>query len=96
VLSTNSRQQRRRTFRCFEQFGPLHLSAPANVDEPLTFFTSMKALRRASWERRGKSHSFTAEFSEPFHRLPIDRNFVEGEIQLLKTCAEERVIGSPL
>jgi CelD/BcsL family acetyltransferase involved in cellulose biosynthesis len=93
VLSANSRQQLRRTFRYFEQFGPLHLSAPANVAEVLTFFTSMKALHRASWERRGKPHSFTAEFFEPFHQLLIERNFVEGGIQLLKACAEERVIG---
>jgi CelD/BcsL family acetyltransferase involved in cellulose biosynthesis len=93
VLSANSRQQLRRTLRYFEQFGPLHLSAPANVAEALTFFTSMKVLHRASWERRGKPHSFTAEFFELLHRLIIERNFVEGGIQLLKACAGERVIG---
>jgi CelD/BcsL family acetyltransferase involved in cellulose biosynthesis len=53
----------------------------------------MKALHRASWERRGKPHSFTAEFFEPFHRILIERNFVEGGIQLLTACAGERVIG---
>jgi CelD/BcsL family acetyltransferase involved in cellulose biosynthesis len=93
VLSANSRQQLRRTLRYFEQFGPLHLSAPANVAEALTFFTSMKVLHRASWERSGKPHSFTAEFFELLHRLIIERNFVEGGIQLLKACAGERVIG---
>jgi len=73
VLSANARQQLRRTFRYFERFGPLRLSAAATVGEALAFFTAMKALHCASWERRGRPHSFTGEFFEPFHRLLIER-----------------------
>ena len=93
VLSGNSRQQLRRTFRYFEQFGPLHLGAPATVAEALIFFNSMKALHCASWERRGEPHAFSGEFFEPFHRLLIERSFPEGGIQLLRACAGERVVG---
>ena len=93
VLSANARQQLRRTFRYFEQFGPLRLSAPATVTEALTYFNSMKALHCTSWERRGEPHSFAGEFFEPFHRLLIERSFAEGGIQLLRACAGERVVG---
>jgi CelD/BcsL family acetyltransferase involved in cellulose biosynthesis len=93
LLSANARQQLRRAFRHFEQYGPLHLSEAANTAEALSFFASMKTLHRASWERRGKPHSFTGEFFEPFHRLLIDRSFAEGGTQLFRVCAGDRVIG---
>lgn len=93
VLSANSRQQLRRAFRHFERFGPLALQEAATVQEALVWFSAMKTLHCASWERRGKSHSFANPFFEPFHRLLIERSFDEGGIQFLKACAGERIIG---
>jgi len=93
VLSANSRQQLRRAFRHFERFGPLALEEAATVEEALGWFDAMKTLHCASWERRGRSHSFTGRFFEPFHRLLIERTFGEGGIQLLKACAGDRIIG---
>ena len=93
VLSANARQQLRRAVRYFERFGALRLAEAESASEALTFFDSMKALHCASWERRGKPHSFTGEFFEPFHRLLIERSFAEGGTQLLKVYAGDRVIG---
>ena len=93
VLSANARQQLRRALRYFERFGALRLVEATTVAEALTFFSAMKALHCASWERRGKPHSFTGEFFEPFHRLLIERSFAEGGTQLLKACAGDRVLG---
>ena len=93
VLSASARQQLRRAIRYFERLGALHLFEAATVAEALTFFSAMKALHCASWERRGKPHSFTGEFFEPFHRLLIERSFPEGGTQLLKACAGDRVLG---
>jgi CelD/BcsL family acetyltransferase involved in cellulose biosynthesis len=53
----------------------------------------MKVLHCASWERRGKPHSFTGEFFEPFHQLLIERSFAQGGTQLLRAFAGDRVIG---
>src|SRR5438046_2040207 len=53
----------------------------------------MKELHCASWERRGKPHSFSGKFFEPFHRLLIERSFDQGGAQLLKACAGDRVLG---
>jgi CelD/BcsL family acetyltransferase involved in cellulose biosynthesis len=93
VLSTNARQQLRRTVRHFESYGPLQLSAAATTAEALAFFAELKMFHCASWERRGKKHSFSGEFFEPFHRLLIERSFAEGGTQLLRATAGDRIIG---
>ncbi|MBV9203583.1 MAG: GNAT family N-acetyltransferase [Alphaproteobacteria bacterium] len=93
VLSANARQQLRRAVRHFERFGALRLSEAANTAEAFSFFDAMKRLHCASWERRGKPHSFTGEFFEPFHRLLIERSFDAGGTQLLQVSAGDRVIG---
>jgi hypothetical protein len=93
VLSANARQQLRRALRHFESYGPLQLGAAATTAEALGFFAELKALHCASWERRGKTHSFSGEFFEPFHRLLIERSFTGGGTQLLRATAGDRVIG---
>jgi CelD/BcsL family acetyltransferase involved in cellulose biosynthesis len=93
VLSANARQQLRRAVRHFESYGPLQLSAAATTAEALGFFAELKALHCASWERRGKKHSFSGEFFEPFHRLLIERSFAGGGTQLLRATAGDRIIG---
>ena len=93
VLSANARQQLRRGLRYFDRFGALRLVEAATVAEALTFFHAMKELHCASWERRGRPHSFSGGFFEPFHRLLIERSFAGGGTQLLKACAGDRVLG---
>jgi len=93
VLSANARQQLRRALRYFERFGALRLAEATTVAEALAFFDAMKEFHCASWERRGRPHSFSGEFFEPFHRLLIGRSFAEGGTQLLKACAGDRVLG---
>jgi CelD/BcsL family acetyltransferase involved in cellulose biosynthesis len=93
VLSANARQQLRRALRHFESYGPLQLRAAATTAEALAFFTELKVLHCASWERRGKRHSFSGEFFEPFHRLLIERSFAGGGTQLVRASAGDRIIG---
>jgi len=93
VLSANARQQLRRALRHFESYGPLRLSVARTTAEGLGFFTELKALHCASWERRGRKHSFSGEFFEPFHRLLIERSFAGGGTQLLRASAGDRIIG---
>jgi CelD/BcsL family acetyltransferase involved in cellulose biosynthesis len=93
VLTANARQQLRRALRHFERFGTLHLSKAATMEEALAFFNAMKTLHCASWQRRGRRHSFAGDFFEHFHRLLIERSFAEGGTQLLRAAAGDRVIG---
>jgi CelD/BcsL family acetyltransferase involved in cellulose biosynthesis len=50
-------------------------------------------LHVASWERRGKLHSFSNPFFEQFHRLLIERSFEGGAIELLCARAGSRLLG---
>jgi CelD/BcsL family acetyltransferase involved in cellulose biosynthesis len=93
VLSANARQQLRRALRYFERSGPLQLRQAATVSEAVEFFAALKELHSASWEQRGKAHSFTRAFFEPFHLLLIERSFAAGGIELLRASAGARVIG---
>jgi CelD/BcsL family acetyltransferase involved in cellulose biosynthesis len=93
VLSANARQQLRRALRHFERLGALRLAEATTATEALAFFNAMKELHCESWERRGRVHSFSSGFFEPFHRLLIGRSFAEGGTQLLKACAGDRVLG---
>jgi CelD/BcsL family acetyltransferase involved in cellulose biosynthesis len=93
LLSANARQQLRRALRYFERIGPLYLREAETAEEALDFFTGMKNLHCASWERRGRRHSFSSEFFERFHRLLIERSFAERGVQLLRAGAGDRVIG---
>src|SRR5262249_15404410 len=93
MLSANARQQLRRVFRQFERTGSLRLTAARTAGEALTFFTDLKALHCASWERRGRAHAFTRPFFEPFHRLLIERSFAEDGVQFLRASAGDRTIG---
>lgn len=43
--------------------------------------------------QRGKAHSFTRAFFEPFHQLLIERNFAAGGIDLLRASAGDLVLG---
>jgi CelD/BcsL family acetyltransferase involved in cellulose biosynthesis len=93
VLSANSRQQLRRAIRYFERSGPLQLRKAATVAEGHAYFAAMKELHSASWQQRGKAHSLTRAFFEPFHQLLIERNFAAGGIELLRASAGDLVLG---
>jgi hypothetical protein len=93
VLSANAGQQLRRAIRYFERSGAVQLRKAATAAEALTFFEALKELHSASWQRRGRAHSFTRGFFEPFHQLLIERSFAAGGVELLRASAGDRVIG---
>jgi CelD/BcsL family acetyltransferase involved in cellulose biosynthesis len=93
VLSTNARQQLRRAKRLFERSGPLQLTRAASLAEAHAFFSDMKELHAASWQRRGREHAFSGTFFEPFHRLLIERALAAGAIELWRASAGARLIG---
>ena len=93
VLSANARQQLRRAFRRFSAQGAVELREAASEAEAQHWFTALKALHSASWERRNRVHSFTRPFFERFHRRLIERCFAEGGMQMIEVRAGERAIG---
>ncbi len=90
-LSRNTRQQLRRAERVLG--APARLRQAETVEEAQAFFSALKALHVASWERRGRRHAFSGAFFEPFHRALIAARFEAGEIQLLEAGAGGRPFG---
>lgn len=93
VLSSNARQQLRRAMRHFQTFGEVQLEQATTLAEAHAFFTGFKELHVATWESRGKPHSFSRAFFELFHRLLIERHVADGVIQLFRATAGPRLIG---
>jgi CelD/BcsL family acetyltransferase involved in cellulose biosynthesis len=93
VLSSNARQQLRRAIRHFETFGQVRLDRAANSGEARAFFAELKKLHIATWQSRGKPHSFSRPFFEAFHHELIDRHVADGAVQVLRASAGSRLIG---
>jgi CelD/BcsL family acetyltransferase involved in cellulose biosynthesis len=93
LLSRNARQQLRRALRRFESEGKLTVTPARSIEETLDFFQCMKALHVASWQRRGRTHAFSAPFFERFHTAMIAAAFPEGSVQLLRIAAGAQPIG---
>jgi CelD/BcsL family acetyltransferase involved in cellulose biosynthesis len=93
VISGNSRQQLRRAFRHYAAQGSLTVREAESETEAQRWFTALRALHCASWERRRQPHSFANPFFERFHRRLIERCFAAGGVQMIEARAGERVIG---
>ncbi len=93
VLSGNARQQLRRTERDYAGQGKIEIAAARDVGEALAYFRALKSLHVASWERRGRRHSFSEPYFERFHEHLIAREFARGSVQLLRVQAGGRDLG---
>ena len=93
LLSSNARQQLRRTKRDFAAQGECTVAEARDRDQALAWFGAMKELHVRSWQRRGRAHAFSAPYFETFHRALIGREFGAGAIQLLRAEAGGFVLG---
>ena len=93
ILSSNSRQQMRRTIRAVEKQGALRIDEASGLAEAQGYFDGLKELHARSWARRGKPHSFLNPFFETFHRALIECAFPPRAIQMLRISAGSRILG---
>lgn len=92
ALTSNTRQQIRRSIKLYEANGPLHLDLANSVDEALSFFDNLSLLHQQSWTARGQAGSFSSRPFVAFHRNLISRSFPEGA-HLLRISAGQQPIG---
>lgn len=92
-LSSNARQQIRRSLRLYEARGPVRLEAASSLAEAQAFFSAMQALHQATWAARGMPGAFAAPFMERFHRQVIDLAFASGKVELLRLAAGDDTLG---
>ncbi len=92
-LSSNARQQIRRSLRLYEARGPVRLEAASSLAEAQAFFSAMQALHQATWAARGMPGAFAAPFMERFQRQVIDQAFASGRVELLRLAAGDDTLG---
>ena len=92
-LSSNTRQQVRRSIRLFEQAGPLELDEPTSLAEAAQFYDEMKRLHQAHWQAKGHPGAFGSDFCDRFHRTLIAELWPLGEIQLLRVRNGSATLG---
>jgi len=92
TLSSNSREQIRRSIRHFEEIGPLALTRAGSVSQALAWFEDLGRFHTDSWEVRGKAGAFSPTF-ERFHSELILRSFDEGIADILRLTAGDETLG---
>jgi CelD/BcsL family acetyltransferase involved in cellulose biosynthesis len=92
-LSSNARQQIRRSQRLYEARGPVRLEAASSLEEAQAFLTAMQELHQATWQARGMPGAFAAPFLEAFQRRVIDQAFASGRVELLRLAAGDDTLG---
>lgn len=87
MCSANTRQQVRRSDRCYAARGGLRLECAADAAQALDYFEAMLPLHTRSWEARGKPGAFATAFLQRFHRRLIATAAPRGEVEMLRIAA---------
>jgi CelD/BcsL family acetyltransferase involved in cellulose biosynthesis len=93
LLSSNTRQQVRRSIKAYEMAGSLSLSAASTADIALEYLDGLQELHNVHWRGRGKDGAFSSEFTRGFHERLVRGAAPRGEVQMLRVAAGEEVIG---
>ncbi len=92
-LSSNTRQQIRRSMRLYQAIGPVVLTRAETVDEAVAFLAGLKALHQPYWQSRGEPGAFAYPFLEALmHRLMI-AGLADGTVELVRVSRGELAIG---
>lgn len=95
VLSSNARQQIRRSQRLYEQGnGPCTFRVANTAQEAAEIFARLVDLHQVAWQDRGRPGVFASPHFTGFHQRLIQALFVHGQIMLMEACAGTEVIGA--
>lgn len=94
-LSSNSRQQIRRSQRLYEQTsGPCTFRVARTGQEAAEIFTRLADFHQVAWQDRGRPGVFASSRFTGFHRRLIQAVFEHNQIMLVEVCAGTEVIGA--
>jgi len=93
LLSSNTRQQIRRSIKAYGSPGALRVSVATTADAALEYLHGLQALHNARWQSRGKDGAFPSEFTRQFHERLVRDAAARGEVELLRVTAGEEIVG---
>lgn len=92
-LSSNTRQQIRRSLRMYQARGPVEATTATSVDRALEYFNELKLLHQKAWRDRDLPGSFASAYFEQFHRALLRRCVERGTVEVVRVTAGSYVIG---
>jgi hypothetical protein len=93
ILSSNKRNQIRRSVKEYEKMGKLKMNIPENVHSAMKIFDELIQLNQKQSNKRELPGAFTNEYIINFHKYLITERFAHGEVQLIRISAGEHTIG---
>ena len=93
LLSSNTRQQVRRSIKAYENSGSLSMSVASSVEAAVEYLHGLQELHDAHWQGRGKDGAFPSEFTRNFHDRLVRDAVVRAEVQMLRVTAGDEVVG---
>jgi len=93
LLSSNTRQQVRRSLRAYEKFGSLSISVASSEETAVEYLHGLQDLHDAHWRGRGKDGAFASEFTRNFHDRLVRDAVARAEVQMLRVTAGNEVVG---
>jgi len=93
VLSSNKRQQIRRSIKEYEKKGKIYITPAKSINEALSMLDKLAELHQVEWIKRGNPGAFSNKFFYDFHKTLIQKRFNNNEIQLLHIFNENLTIG---
>ena len=93
LLSSNTRQQVRRSIKAYEQSGSLSISVASSGEAAVEYLHGLQELHDAHWQGRGKDGAFPSEFTRNFHDRLVRDAVARAEVQMLRVTAGDEVVG---
>ncbi|WP_187147852.1 GNAT family N-acetyltransferase [Halorhodospira halophila] len=92
-LSSNTRQQIRRSIRQYGGLDALAFEVATDPAMAVRWFEHMVELHQARWQAQGKVGAFADPFMRAFHEHLIEAGAQDGSARMIRVQTSERVIG---
>ncbi len=93
MLSSNSRQQIRRSLKAYEALGVLAVTEAPDVGTALSYLQALRQLHEKRWAKDGEPSVFANPAFEAFHTRLVSESFGSGAIQMLRAQAGSHDLG---
>jgi len=93
ILSKSQRQKTRRVLNKFERNSDLTISVVKDKQEVESIYQHLISLHSKRWSRTNKPGAFSSKKFVDFHFKQIVVSFSKNELQLIKLCNKDEVIG---
>jgi CelD/BcsL family acetyltransferase involved in cellulose biosynthesis len=92
-ISSNTREQLRRSVKRYTNFGEVRVEVATELSRAEQLFEEMRGMHQSRWQKKGETGAFGPGRRLEFHRTLIRQAFAKGSIQLLRVAAGDQTIG---